>query len=152
MSLEKLPRFTDAANLMTAAEPALGLQQGTFVGNYFKTQQDDLQLVIENSPIASLIHFVLLAEEPRWEGTMTEILAIGKRHEKEFGKLPHNPQALVAQLERLRPVLKTFDIGWERLKATRQARPHVFYRISQQQAAEIKPITRIQRVRRKEAA
>ena len=158
VSLEKLPRFTDAAIRMTAAEPALGLKPGTFVKNYFKTQKDDLQSVIENSPIASLIHYVLLGEEePRWEGTMTEILAIGEQHEKEFGKLPHNPQALVAQLERLRPVLKTFDIGWERLKPTRQARPHAFFRISQQQTPKPEPepeqkVTSITRIRRKEAA
>jgi hypothetical protein len=64
---------------------------------------------------------------------MTDILTIGEKHEREFGKLPSNPQALLSQLDRLRPVLKTFDIGWERLKATRQARPHAFYRLSQQE-------------------
>lgn len=136
VKLEKTPRFADAAILMTAAEPGLGLKQGTFVDNYFQNQQENLTTVMENSPIAGLIQGVLLRDQSRWEGTMTKILSIGALHEKEYGKLPQTPQALVAQLERLRPVLKTFDIGWERLKATREERPHVFFRLSQQQASE----------------
>lgn len=72
--LGRAPRLADFAKWMTAAEPGLGWEAGTFMAAYSGNLRETTQTAFESDPVA--IEICRLAEpfEHGWEGTAAELL------------------------------------------------------------------------------
>lgn len=83
VSLDETPRMADFAKWVTAAEPALGFETGTFIKAYQANRQQSQRLTIEDSPLALGIQS-LLEKESSWEGTATRLLRLIKEYAVTF--------------------------------------------------------------------
>ena len=72
IELGKLPRMADLAKWVTAAEPELGLEQGTFVSVYAENKVDAYQAAIDSNPVAQAI-VTLMQGRAEWSGTATRL-------------------------------------------------------------------------------
>jgi hypothetical protein len=68
-----LPRMADFALWATAAEPALGLNDGAFMAAYHSSQQSAVEDALEGSAVANTLRR-MIAVHGRWEGTATGLL------------------------------------------------------------------------------
>jgi hypothetical protein len=108
--LERVPRIADEARVITAAEPAIGMASGTFVNLLLDRRQEERELQVELSPLASLLHDHILRDKTEWIGTRKQLLLIAKAQAKNYGDLPRTSQKVTSELERLAPVLKSVNI------------------------------------------
>jgi len=116
LKLPTLPRMADFAAWATAAEPALGWRDGTFLDAYSTNRQAASELSLENSPLLGPIEN-LLRERESWEGTASMLLVLLL----EFARTDHLPMknwpgsagSLSGMLRRLRPSLKAVGIHLE---------------------------------------
>jgi putative DNA primase/helicase len=115
------PRLADFAKWVTAAEPGLGWENGTFLKTYTGNIQDVAETAFEANPVAGAIHAMLCEPECRdygWKGTATELLdALNRRasdtQQRAFS-WPKMPQHLGNQLERVAPLLRSKGFHFER--------------------------------------
>ncbi|TAM55769.1 MAG: hypothetical protein EPN50_10570 [Chloroflexota bacterium] len=112
VTLARTPRMADAARWVTAAAPALGWTNDTFVSAYARNRASGHELALEASSLASPIRD-LIAAGP-WEGTAAALLdrlavlagdAVARR--KDWPAAPHR---LSGQLRRLAPDLRAVGI------------------------------------------
>lgn len=69
----ELPRMADFARWVTAAEPVLGWEQGTFIDAFVNNQESSTSIVVETSPTAiAIIQF--MSQRAKWDGSMKELL------------------------------------------------------------------------------
>ena len=69
VNLRNLPRMADFITWVTAAEPALGIPDGTFVEIFNAGQIESIELNIEGNPFASaILEFLERQWAERWEG------------------------------------------------------------------------------------
>ena len=108
--LDKSPRMVEAATLVTAAEPGMGIESGTFVKRFMKQQQDGMLDAIENTVVGSFVYHTLLGTKTQWVGTRTEILEAIKADSKVFGLKPNTAQAVTRALTDLVPVFAALGI------------------------------------------
>ena len=80
--LDETPRMVDFAAWVTAAEPALGLETGTFLAAYLANRTAADQTALEGSPIG---HYISQLGE--WSGTATELLAVLNEMANETDKI-----------------------------------------------------------------
>ena len=108
---DDLPRMADAVVWVTAAEPAFGWEHGTFKAAYECQTTRLSQRAVEADVLGSAITD-LLADEPSWSGTATELLhAVVSQTAKHLrNRLPATAASLGQRLRRLRPDLKTNGI------------------------------------------
>lgn len=116
VKLPMLPRMADFAIWVTAAEPAMGLQEGEFLRAYTANRAAGNETAIEASPVGrALIEFIVAAGE--WAGTSTDLLAaLDERTDDKTRKLeswPSTPRALSGKVKRLAPNLREAGIGVE---------------------------------------
>jgi hypothetical protein len=111
--LEKLPRMADFALWVTAAEPALGLEDGEFMRAYTRNRQDANDLAIEAHPVAKAIT-AMMATTASWEGTATELLVAveglvdeATRKQKSW---PKDATRLGAAVRRVAPNLRSAGV------------------------------------------
>jgi len=123
--LDSLPRMADFAKWMTAAEPALGWEPGTFMSAYSDNRAAAVELGIESSPVGQAVrNFVDETED--WMGTATDLLAkLDKCTTEKIRKSkawPTTPRALSNRLRRLSPTLRAIgiDLDYEREGHTRR--------------------------------
>jgi hypothetical protein len=116
--LPSLPRMSDFAKLATAAEEAWGVEPGTFMAAYTRSQEEASGLVVESSPVAQAI-LTLVEREITWEGTPGGLLGRLNRIDAESRAVslvpqavdwPKNARALSVGLKRLAPVLRTHGV------------------------------------------
>ena len=106
--------MADFAKWVTAAELALGWNQGDFMAAYVTNRDSANDLAIESSPIGQpLLDY--LDEQAGWDGSATELLEVLEekvpdrvQRQKSW---PKNPQSLAGQLKRISPNLR--QAGWE---------------------------------------
>lgn len=115
--LARLPRMADFAQWAVAAEPALGLPEGAFMGAYIGNRVAANDLALESSPASTLI--VALVEDcGSWEGNASELLTtLASRASDELKKQhgwPKSAQAMGGILKRLAPNLRAVGINAER--------------------------------------
>lgn len=107
-TLPKLPRLADLAIWVTAAEPALGWNSGTFLEAHSKNQESANGLAIESSPVAQAILENIGLHS--FEGTAAELLdelnEWATPNLKKQRQWPSSPKALKSEMQRLVPVLK----------------------------------------------
>lgn len=111
--LPTLPRMADFAVWVTAAEPALGWLQGTFVRSYGGNRGEAVELGLEMSPIAPHIR-ALIDRNQRWEGTAKDLLELILSETSEVEQraltMPKSPQAIRNHVKRLAPALRAIGI------------------------------------------
>jgi hypothetical protein len=118
VSLDHSPRMADFAQWATAAEPALGLQQGEFMRAYSGNRELANDLALEASTVApALLAFVDQCEH--WKGTSSELLSElnslpGNEGVKKQQGWPKSSQAMGGILKRIAPNLRAVGIRAER--------------------------------------
>jgi len=106
------PRMADFAVWVSAAEPSLGWDEGTFLKAYEQNQASANELALEASPITAPL-FALLAKGC-FEGTMKSLLASLVKHADEATTKqrgwPRSERALRAILDRLTPNFRAVGV------------------------------------------
>jgi hypothetical protein len=100
------PRMADAARWITAAEPALRWEPGTFVAAFDRALGDASTAVVESNPVALAI--VALARTREWRGTAGELVKVLTAENDQAAKdkqWPRTPQAMASELRRCAPEL-----------------------------------------------
>jgi hypothetical protein len=117
-----LPRLADHARFVTAAEPSLGWESGTYLRVYGSSRARAFVAALDASAIAG--HLRAIAEKG-FDGTFTELhTLITQRIDdpSESRRLPANAQVLSAELRRLAPSLRESEIKIEFQDAERPKR------------------------------
>jgi len=112
MVMAKLPRMADFATWAMAAEPALGLARGVFMGVYTGNRDEANALVLESSPVATLIQQIAKGKE--WSGTATDLLneltELASEKTRELKSWPKTPRTLSNVLRKLAPNLRAVGV------------------------------------------
>ena len=110
--LDKLPRMADFALWVTACETALW-PAGTFCQAYAANLATAVEDVIDADLVASAVRD-LMARQPAWAGTATELLgalkAIAGEHYVKSKSQPENARALSGRLRRAATFLRKIGI------------------------------------------
>ena len=108
----RLPRMADLATWITAAEPALGWEHGTFLAAYDRNRLDAHDLALDAASITASLKDLVAAAD--WQGTATALLATltslaGETliRRKDW---PAAPNVLSGQLKRLAPDFRAIGI------------------------------------------
>jgi hypothetical protein len=108
----RLPRMADFAKWAGACETALW-SPGTFLRAYDANRRRAVEDAVEADPLASCV-LRMMAKQPRWEGTATELLnatAAGEGHlTGRIADWPKNPRALAGRLRRSQAFLRALGI------------------------------------------
>jgi hypothetical protein len=109
VTIEKLPRMADFAKWVTASEPALGWQSGTFLSAYGDNRSEANDVVLE-TPVVEALRKVALP----WDGTATQLLgeinSVVDERERRSKSWPASGRALSNALRRLAPNLRRAGI------------------------------------------
>src|SRR5262249_45018900 len=109
VKLSSLPRMADFAKWVTAAEPALGWDCGSFLSFYGANQEEANEIALDAYPIVDALR-KLTADQQRWEGKPSELLAeLGRVAGEKATKAedwPKRANTLSGQLKRLAPNLR----------------------------------------------
>lgn len=136
ITLPRKPRMADFAMWATAAEPALGFQDGTFMNAYSGNRAEAVQETLESDPVGAAI--VQLSNdklpEGEWTGTATELLSrlesIVEDRVKKSSTWPKSARKLSGSVRRLITFLREagINVTFER-KGTGGRRPLTITRI-----------------------
>jgi putative DNA primase/helicase len=121
VKLDRAPRMADFAKLITAAEPGLGWEPGTFIEVYRQNRHDLAESAFEAEPLAVAINDYVPVEHPHpngWTGTATELLNVlngrvndGIRRSRIW---PDTAQRLGNRIDRIAPLLRSKGFVVER--------------------------------------
>jgi len=73
--IRQWPRMADFAAWATAAEPALGLEEGSLIAAYARNRSASTKIALDSSIVALAI-IGLMAARSQWEGTPTDLLKL----------------------------------------------------------------------------
>jgi hypothetical protein len=114
VQLDRMPRMADFAKWVTAAEPVLGWQPGTFIDAYTANRDESHELALEASIVGPPL---LEVTGGGFEGTMTELLETlaGKVNEKVTRRKdwPKTGRGLSSHVKRLAPNLRALGVEIE---------------------------------------
>jgi hypothetical protein len=114
VKLNELPRMADFAKWSTAAEESFGFWPGAFQLAYESNLEDAHVVVLDSSPVASLVRKLLDPDEkPSWVGTASQLLEeLGNRRGSgDWGQgFPRSANGLSCILRRLAPNLRATGI------------------------------------------
>jgi hypothetical protein len=114
VKLNELPRMADFAKWSTAAEESFGFWPGSFQLAYESNLEDAHAVVLDSSPVASLLRkFLERDEHSKWVGTASELLEkLGNlRSSGDSGHgFPKSANGLASALRRLAPNLRATGI------------------------------------------
>ena len=108
------PRMADCAIFVTAAEPALGWESGTFLAAHSRNQDESVEIGIETSSVGSALLELLEKRGGSWTGTLTGLL--DQLNQQASGELrrsgfwPKTLKMLRNELSRLKPSLRRLGI------------------------------------------
>ncbi len=112
--LDSYERMADFALWVTAAEPGLGWDPGTFAAAYRANREGAVELTVENDPVACALRAMVEKRREPFEGSASELLPEleGETTEKIRNSRvwPSNAAALATRLRRLAPVLRQVGI------------------------------------------
>jgi hypothetical protein len=114
VQLDELPRMADFVKWVTAAEPALGWQPGTFMAAYNRNRAAANDLALESLALLPSIESLLTAKGS-FTGTATELLEALRQaevntHETSTQGWPSDPKGLSSILHRFEPNLRASGI------------------------------------------
>lgn len=111
--LKKKPRMADFAQWATAAEPAFGWPQRSFLKAYSGNREEAVETSLESSPVAGGIR-TMMAQRDTWSGTPSELLgvlnALVSDDLRKMQSWPKAANALSGRLKRLAPFLRAVGI------------------------------------------
>lgn len=113
VKLPSLPRMADFALWVTAAEPALGWEHGTFMREYENNQRSIVEIALEADPIAiAVIRLIKLHTDHEWHGTASDLLVtLGVNQDLiDMKSWPRKPNVLSGRLKRAAPSLREIGI------------------------------------------
>jgi len=112
VQLARLPRMADFAVWATAAAPALGWSDDTFINAYMNNRSDAHEVALDVSPVAAVIR--ILADQRDWTGTSAELLEeltqLADEAIRRAKSWPATPRQLGAILRRLAPNLRAVGV------------------------------------------
>ncbi|MFW6101399.1 MAG: hypothetical protein ACOC90_08425 [Bacteroidota bacterium] len=122
LDIPNLPRMADFSKWVTAAEPALEWEQGTFLRVYEEKRSYQTEITIEGDPIAqAVIRLMDSTGQQPWEGTPTELLeeleAWTTERIAKSREWPKAANVLSNHLQRSAPSLREKGINFERSKS-----------------------------------
>lgn len=116
VEIKELPRMADVVEWVSAAEPALGLESGSFLEAYNSNRSSAIYDSLEASNIAAAIE-ELLGDKKQWQGTATALLKeLNKKVDQDDldkRNWPKNGQVLSGRLRRDAPGLREKGISVE---------------------------------------
>ena len=127
LRLELMPRMADFALWGTAAENALGWEEGAFMDAYTGNRKEATESALDADPVAVAVR-ALMQDRDEWSGTAGELWKVlgdlvdeDIRHTKDW---PGAPNTLSGKLKRLAPALRDIGIeyGEDRTGKTRERR------------------------------
>lgn len=119
VTLLRLPRMADFAVWVTAAEPALPWEPGTFMAAYERNRASLVDDSLEADPVALAV-LALMEDRNLWQGTASELLdaleGLIKESTLKSKQWPKAPNALSNRLRRAAPSLraKGVEIRWRK--------------------------------------
>ncbi|MEJ5330615.1 MAG: hypothetical protein WHT07_10735 [Desulfobaccales bacterium] len=120
VNLQGLPRMADFAEWVTAAEPALPWEPGTFLAAYDSNEAQTSEEALEADPVAMAV-LALMKDREVWQGTASELLDALEGLVREStlkSKLwPKAPNALSNRLRQVAPLLRARGVEIERGKS-----------------------------------
>ena len=127
ITLKAAPRMADVAKWVTAAEPALGWEHGTFLRAYERNATRKTEVAVDASPVAAtLVNWVRERHEDVWQGAPTALLTAltayaGDRATKSLG-WPTTVNQFGSQLTAIAPAVRAqgIDVVMERTAKARQ--------------------------------
>lgn len=109
VTLPERPRMADFAKWITAAEPALGWPEGSFLHAYASNRQQTQAAALDGNPLAEAILALLTAQSP-WQGTATDLLRALRQTAPSLAadpdSFPRYPNKLTNALRRVQPLLR----------------------------------------------
>lgn len=129
VTLDRLPRMADFAKWITAAEPALGWEPGTFMRAYTGNREAANDQAIEASAIGPAM-LGLMNDREQWSGTSAELLATIEAHHSDQAQQrrrgwPGTAKAMANALRRLAPNLRAIGIAYHPPKPEGKTRRRV---------------------------
>lgn len=116
--LDRFPRLADFTKWMTAAEPGLGWEAGTFDAAYRDNQEETNQTAFESDPVAMQICRLVAPFEHGWEGTAVDLLAalneIAPESVLRLKSWPVTSQGLGNRLVRCAPLVRAKGFNIEK--------------------------------------
>jgi putative DNA primase/helicase len=111
IKLERAPRMADFAKWITAAEPGLGWEPGTFLEAYRENRRDVSDAAFEADAVAVAIDKLITAERPDgFHGTSTELLSainnVIPETTRKSKYWPENAAKLGTRVARAAPLLR----------------------------------------------
>ncbi|HYT91311.1 MAG TPA: hypothetical protein VEL76_21545, partial [Gemmataceae bacterium] len=114
VKLPSLPRLADFAKWVTAAEPALGWEPGTFLAAFRQGQAEANDVALDAYPIVDALR-QLMADQEQWEGKPSELLAqlseLAGEKATKAEDWPKRANSLSGQLKRLAPNLRKIGLS-----------------------------------------
>lgn len=108
-----LPRMSDFARWVIAAEPSTGWPTGRFMEAYKGNRDEANEVTLEASPIARYV-IEMATRGTGWEGTAAELLEILNRgasfSDHRHPGWPKTPRTLSNSIRRITPNLRTANI------------------------------------------
>ncbi len=116
VQLPTLPRMADFARFVTAAEPALGWEDGAFMEAYAANRTDVAAAAIDASVVAQAVTR-LIADRTEWIGQPSQLLEelnrLASESERSSKRWPKAAHVLTGHLRRDAPVLRERGIHLE---------------------------------------
>jgi hypothetical protein len=110
--LDNTPRMADFAKWLTAAEPVLGWEQGTFMDIYAENQASATSIVMEASPVAkAIVQFMdsnkRLTGKDEWKGLVKDLHIELTKYDvyKDNKTAPKSANKLSGQIKRIKSSL-----------------------------------------------
>lgn len=122
--LDRLPRMADFARWVTAAEPALPWEPGTFMAAFEGMREDAIRTAVESDPVAAAV--VRLVDKGSWQGTASELLTALEPFTLEqttkTKAWPKTARTLAGRLRRAAPNLRAVGVDVEHFRASDKRR------------------------------
>ena len=122
--------MADFAEWITAAEPGLGWEAGSFLPIYAGNRQEAIEISIENDPVA-LAALALVADVGAWEGSAAELVTELEARVSEAtrkGKYwPNGPSQLSKRLSQVAPLLRARDVLFDRDRERSKSRGRLLF-------------------------
>ncbi len=114
VKLERKPRMADFAVWVSAAEPALGWDAGSFMADYSANQDAGVEVALESSPFGEALLKYITGGRTSWGGTATDLLNTLEEtaHERSVRSQswPKSGKGAASVLRRLSPLFRRMGI------------------------------------------
>jgi hypothetical protein len=111
--LDRLPRMADFAKLAVTAEPALGIEPGTFMTKYDSNRAEGAVTILDDTVMVPALRKLIIVNG-KWEGSPALLLEKLEDHATDRAKTskqwPQSPKKLTADLKRLAPILRQLKV------------------------------------------